>query len=356
MKRLTMFMLFGLLALAPLVYWLVHTRFFFLVSGPQEIEDAVLDDVSAVTRRHAVLGKSAGWTLDRDGAKIDFDPKSSKVTRSRADGKVEWSTFLKCEEGHWANYPRFVADSKRIYFQQRTQGVAALDPANGKVLWHSQVPVESFSLSGDRLLVAYRWDVIALAADTGKPVMNLKLPFEIRGEILDAGGLLVARGSEGFDERSVLFDRTGKIHQQFSGDVVDFFVSGGNRILLTNKDVVCVTPEIRVVWLVDFSQLPHAGGRLIKLKSGDMVAFLYGQIYDSGVHLVRFNPEDGAKKWVKYCQALGASHSKYSHRAEVEVENDQLRVTSRGSQGTFVELLDLATGMRIERKTLERDP
>jgi hypothetical protein len=64
---------------------------------------------------------------------------------------------------------------------------------------------------------------------------------------------------------------------------------------------------------------------------------------------MRFDPSSGKEKWKVYCQGLHVGHSKYSHTATVAVEGEKLRVTSTGSQGTFVEILDLKTGRQLER-------
>ena len=140
-----------------------------------------------------------------------------------------------------------------------------------------------------------------------------------------------------------------------SRQIVDAIAVDRDRILLTSNNVVRLTPEDKAVWSIDLSREWIAGGRILRLESGDMVAFLYGKIKDSGVHVIRFNPESGAQRWVAYCRSLGVGHSEYYHRANIEIEKDQLRVTSRGTK-TFVELLDLASGWQIERQIRPLEP
>jgi hypothetical protein len=42
-------------------------------------------------------------------------------------------------------------------------------------------------------------------------------------------------------------------------------------------------------------------------------------------------------------------HSQYLHDATVAVAGERLRVSSQGSYGTFVEVLDLRTGKQLRR-------
>jgi hypothetical protein len=70
--------------------------------------------------------------------------------------------------------------------------------------------------------------------------------------------------------------------------------------------------------------------------------------------VLRLNPQTGQHLWQTWCSSLGTSHSKYHHWATVREDGDQLKVTSRGAHGTFVELLDLQTGQRLGRRVLKR--
>jgi hypothetical protein len=91
-----------------------------------------------------------------------------------------------------------------------------------------------------------------------------------------------------------------------------------------------------------------ANGGLLKLAEGGVVKYSYVQSGDSGVGLVR-QTAAGKELWRATCEPLGVSHSIYRHEVVVQREGDRLRVTSRGSGGTFVEVLELASGKRIER-------
>jgi hypothetical protein len=87
---------------------------------------------------------------------------------------------------------------------------------------------------------------------------------------------------------------------------------------------------------------------------GDLVAFLYCGIADSGVEVMRLNSATGKVVWRADCAPLGVKHSAYQHEATVAAEGDALRVTSRGSSGTFVEVLDLGSGRQLERTVSKR--
>ena len=88
---------------------------------------------------------------------------------------------------------------------------------------------------------------------------------------------------------------------------------------------------------------------MIDLPSGDSVVFHFHRIADSGVNVIRFDPSSGNEKWTTFLHGLGVMHSQYLHSAKITVEDDKIRVTSEGSSGTFVEILDLKTGRQLNR-------
>jgi hypothetical protein len=126
---------------------------------------------------------------------------------------------------------------------------------------------------------------------------------------------------------------------------------GQDRVVLTSRGLTRVSPGGKMAWSVRFTYpVGAAGGGLLKLPDGDLLAFLYCQIADTGVQLVRLDPEDGRPVWQAYCRRLGVPlHSKYLHDAEVEIDDEFVKVTSRGAAGTFVELLDPGSGMQLGR-------
>jgi len=93
----------------------------------------------------------------------------------------------------------------------------------------------------------------------------------------------------------------------------------------------------------------------LKLVEGGEVEYRYNETQDSGVHLVR-RDSDGKELWRALCDPLGVIHSLYLHQVEVRREGGRLVVTSRGSYGSFIELLELASGKRIERSEMRHHP
>jgi hypothetical protein len=92
-----------------------------------------------------------------------------------------------------------------------------------------------------------------------------------------------------------------------------------------------------------------SGGEIRRLPNGDLVVFLYELIADSGISVMRLNPESGKTLWSARCAPLGVSHSRYIHQVELAVTKDLVKVTSRGSAGTFIEVLDLGSGRQLGR-------
>ena len=94
--------------------------------------------------------------------------------------------------------------------------------------------------------------------------------------------------------------------------------------------------------------------RAVRLPDGDWLVYRYGTISDSGVQVIRADAVMTKVRWQAECQPLGVAHSKYYHRAEVEIKNNEAIVNSiagNGQGGKFEEKLDLTTGKRISRTT-----
>lgn len=154
---------------------------------------------------------------------------------------------------------------------------------------------------------------------------------------------------------ALLINREGEIRHQFDRQAISGKQSGEDMIFLTSKNVVRVTAKDKVVWAIPFLGYEFsAGGELIDLNDGDLIASQYGCIWDSGVSLILFDPATEKEKWKAYCQPLKVPHDAYDHSAKVTVDGEKLRVTSKGSYGTFVEILELKTGRQLERTLKDR--
>ncbi len=299
--------------------------------------------------------------------KSDEEGRGGKVARITADGGTKWIRPLNGYVGG-VRPPHIAADADRAYvthFLNHKAGVTALDAGTGQVLWHSPGPGDHLLLSGD-LLLAVDCTVgvdgegggrflIARRGVSGKEVFRVALPTgQFDAEIEGAADLFLlhAWGGRG---PSFLIDRTGRVRHRIDREVVAVTATGSDRLVLTSQDVIRLGADGPPRWSVPFAydQLA-AGGALVPLAGGDVVAYLYDWIADSGVQILRFDPANGRKKWVTRCPPLGVDHSEYSHRAVVEVDGSRLKVTSVGSQGTFVEILDPQTGRSLARRIIKR--
>jgi ketosteroid isomerase-like protein/outer membrane protein assembly factor BamB len=237
--------------------------------------------------------------------RFEIDPQG-RVLRRDAAGKVEWTTSL---DG--GDEPQLLWDAKRVYVRHRG-GITALAARTGINLWHVQGQGRLL-LHGDQLLTTSetggaRW-VISRTVTTGAEVSKLRLP-------------------EG---------------------VVAGFPLDQDRVFLSELDVVRLSPQGVARWTVAFGDREFAAGGGLVGVGDDLVAFLYCRFADSGVQLVRFEAATGRVAWRAQCAPLGVDHSKYRHNATVTVEGERLRVTSKGTSGTFVETRDLKTGRQLER-------
>jgi len=124
----------------------------------------------------------------------------------------------------------------------------------------------------------------------------------------------------------------------------------GDWLVLTPSDVLRLSGGGKTHWRTPVAE-PHwfDEGGVVEVSGGDVVAYLFGRIHDSGVQLVRLKAATGEVVWRAWCAQLGVKHSQYLHDATVAVEGEHLRVNSWGSYGTFLEVLDLRTGKQLQR-------
>ena len=90
--------------------------------------------------------------------------------------------------------------------------------------------------------------------------------------------------------------------------------------------------------------------KAIRLTDGDWIVFRYHGMSDSGVQVARMDAKMTNQRWLVECKPLGVDHFKYYHSATVEVTNKNITVTSVGSAGEFVEVLDAETGKLVNRE------
>ncbi len=296
---------------------------------------------------------------------LGADEDAHRVVKRDSANNVLWSTPL---DGrlYRARPPDLLTDAARTYVTHE-DGVTALDSASGAVLWHSPGPADRMLLSGDLLLATEcstgdslgtsgRW-VTARATATGHEVFRVELPLqEFDPEPIDEiAGLFLVQSAlwPGPAGVALLIDREGRVRFRCDCRIIDAVRRAEDRLIFTGKRVVSLSAKDVVRWSVpiQYADWLTCGG-LVPLTTGGVVAFHYCCIADSGVQVLCFDPSQGTVLWSTYCKALGVSHSAYQHEATVKQLDDQLRVTSRGSYGTFIETLDASTGRLVSREVL----
>jgi outer membrane protein assembly factor BamB len=245
---------------------------------------------------------------------FEIDLKGGKIVRRDPGGRIRWSTRLRGDLGG-PRVPPPVWDAKQVYVRHN-DGVTALSATTGIMLWHSEGPKDHLLASRGLLLAAEhaddsRW-LTGRTVLTGAEVFRFRLPAE----------------------------------------VVAGLPQGEDHVFLKEREVVRLSPGGKPRWTTALECHPAAEGGVVEV-GGDLVAFLYCGIADSGVQVVRLNAATGKVAWRAQCDHLGVEHSKYRHEAAVVVEGDRLRVTSVGSSGTFVEVLDLRSGKQLQRKRFD---
>jgi hypothetical protein len=304
---------------------------------------------------------AAGFFDTEPPPRYDYDPEG-QITR-RDGERVVWSTTLD-NTVHAHREPHLVHDAERVYVTH-DGGVTALDAKAGKIVWRSKGPNDRLLLSKDLLLAAQcglsddieqngRFFSARRVAD-GKELFRVRLPNHSDFDpypITEVAGLFLVQ-SRGWGERkpaAFLITRGGEVWKQFDHLILDGTDADGLRVFLTVDRVLGMAEDKSVRWKIELKDgWALDAGRLLKLPGGDLLAYRYGPISDSGVTLLRLDPCKGKTRFQAQCEPLGVAHSKYRHTATVEMEKGHLKAVSRGSSGTFVELLELNTGKQISR-------
>jgi outer membrane protein assembly factor BamB len=292
-----------------------------------------------------------------------LDREGQRVLRLTPEGLEKWSTHL---DGYLGLVrPHHIqADLARAYITHE-DGVTALNVVTGAVAWHSPGPGDRMLLSDDLLLAAdcrsagsdgiqERW-LTARSATTGVELFRVKLPLMDFDPlpVTELVGFFLVQDQDrpGGKGNALLVDRYGRVRHHFDRYIVTATRRANGCLFLTGHGVTRTADDGVVLWSLPFKNWQWIpGGNLVPLPDGDVVAFAYCGIGNSGVEVVRLNPESGQLIWEANCLPLpNVMHSEYDHKAEVLRTDGRLRVTSRGSAGTFVEELDERTGLRINR-------
>jgi hypothetical protein len=148
---------------------------------------------------------------------------------------------------------------------------------------------------------------------------------------------------------AIAIDRKGRISHRLDQQVIDAFRIDNDVVFLTNHAVIRRSNNDETVWMIPFTDDQWiAGGGIRPLANGDLIVFLYCLISDSGVQVIRLD-RTGQEVWRADCLSVGVMHSAYRHVALLSIDEQRVKITSRGSSGIFVELLDLQTGKQLGR-------
>ena len=248
-------------------------------------------------------------------------------------------------------------------------GVTALHPKTGKVLWHSAGPNERMKLTQDLLLATRcgQSDVIekegrpltARSVSTGKEVFRVKLPsdFDDPEPIEERAGFILVKNARPFWEgKSLLIDKEGHTRMRWDRLIVDAIRQGDDLILLSPQQLTRLNLDKSIRWVMPLAEHPGGlRGGILRMDNGDLIVYRYDHFADSGVDLVRLEPDKGKKVWGTFCKELGVDHLGYSHKVNVTLQDRRLKVASHGSFGDFMELIDPQTGKQLQRKEYRGD-
>jgi outer membrane protein assembly factor BamB len=242
---------------------------------------------------------------------------------------------------------------------------SAIDVRNGDVLWTAQGAIEAMRLSKDGLLLVERdvkdehivgsfW---LTSRDLATGAVKFRTPLTEKDHSLgcfrEFSELIMIQFSHDFKEapEAFLVDREGNLRWRIQDEICGALLKGKDGVFVTDHQVMRLTPDGKTVWTWPWSNREFfASGGIVDLSDGDLVAYRYCPIADSGVALVRLDPANGKGKWSARCAGLGVAHSKYYHHATAQIEDDNLKVRSKGSAGRFIEWIDLRTGQQVRRE------
>jgi hypothetical protein len=284
---------------------------------------------------------------------IDFDDNNHrKVIRQDNKGQRLWTVVLDDVAGRdWAIH------NDRV-FVACGNGLVALGGKTGEILWKSEGPNQSLTAWDDFILslACYKDDsgpkrlLVARRMIDGQEVFRTQFPKDAETErILIMEGVFIV-GAHFNDGPSFLLDHTGRILFRLNEAALSLKKCQDNLIVLSGTSISRLSSEGNARWKTALPrQVWDNHGSLFTLSGGDLLAFTYCTIADSGIQAMRICPETGKAVWSAYCAPLMVDHSEYYHDAYVEIRGKELIVVSQGSYGDFIEVLDVESGKRLNR-------
>ncbi len=299
------------------------------------------------------------------GAKVgtageDVRIEEGAVVRYDADGKRLWSVTPAPPAGS-VRPPDRVVVGDRVVVAGGTR-LFGFDLGTGAPIWESDGP-------GDRLHAHGEWVLatscaagalpqgrflVARRARDGQEAWRLRLPDETDPDpIVDVGSLLLVRGERPGGGWAKLVDGSGKAVHEFAEAVACVVPAGSGLLVVGATGCARLEPASKSLWRVGAPAAgrgDHAGA--VPAGDGEMLVYTWNPIADSGVSVARIRLKDGSVVWKAHCDGLGVPHSKYWHRAYVELRGDRVLVVSQGAGGHFIDARDLRTGFRKTRHDL----
>jgi outer membrane protein assembly factor BamB len=290
-----------------------------------------------------------------DGASVVvINHVTKRLLRRDASGKEQWSIPLGDATGS-VRPPYLLVDARRAYVAK--DGVTAFDVTNGQQVWHADGACDRMLLSGDQLLATDHRVLVARSPANGADIFSCQVPsadeqFDPAPVKVVAGLYLVqtyvrkVRGAT----RAFLVDRKGNVRQHFDWLILDGIADGEDRVFLTDVELLRVADDGAVRWRSPFQNgIGLSDGKILPVPAGDLVVCSYCPVADSVVRVGRFDRTTGEEVWQVSCNALGVAHSEYRQQTSLSISRHLLTVTSDGSYGSFVEVLDLETGRQLAR-------
>jgi hypothetical protein len=298
-------------------------------------------------------------TARTTAARTNIALEGGAVALQDATGKQIWSTPLTGRLGS-VRPPDRVASTERVVVAV-DNALVALERATGKEVWRRDGPVDRLLIAGDVVVAtecgshaptSKRW-LVGRKLLNGDEAFRVEIPANADPRPMERIGDLFVLGDAGF---TYFIDLAGAARIKLDEELVTTFPLGGDWLVVTTGRIARLDGSGKTLWEgKPVANRSVAAAGVVPLAGGDLVVFDYGAISDSGVEVVRLEPNSGRELYRVTCPPLGVAHSKYSHTAHVRLTGDRIQVVSHGSGGSFVEEIAPSTG-KSERRTAHSTP
>ncbi len=283
------------------------------------------------------------------------------ATRLEPDGRVRWSHDM---GGYFRSW-ECVVDAGKVVLPY-DGGLVALDDRTGDVAWTSAGPaLNLFAADNMVIAVSSPWapgckrEIVARSLRDGSVVWSVP-EVETRwvGSIMRSGDILFVRYEIGIREGATTgVDLRGNVRFHLKEYVFSARETDSDFLVVTSHRVARLTKAGAVVWEVlqsDWnSNWPFDWGETVPIAGTDALVCFHGPISNSGAEVWRLDAATGRVRWKALCDPLpNVMHSEYQHSVRLVPLTEEVVVVSRGSSGSFVEVLALSDGKRLNRVEL----